>query len=157
MALKRETREILTGAATLVVLAVIFVFSYASDRLAAASGYDLIARFRNIDGLGIGSDVRLAGIRVGSVNEQRFDASNRQAVVTLRINSGVEVPTDSAAMIISQGILGSKFMRIEPGGDEMYFQDGDEFEYVQNSVILEDVLEKLIREVEAARGKDKSE
>ncbi|MDJ0947342.1 MAG: MlaD family protein [Alphaproteobacteria bacterium] len=152
----RNTLEILTGGVALVVLVAVFAFSYTSDRLARTVGYDLIARFQRVDGLATGSMVRLAGIEVGEVKSQRFDPATRQAVVTFRINSGVQIPIDSAAMIISQGILGSKFVRIEPGGEETYLEDGDEFDFVQNSVILEDVLERLIKEVETTRENKQS-
>lgn len=151
--MKRDTLEILTGAATLVVFVGVLVLSYSSDRLQAGIGYDLTARFRNVDGLAVGSDVLLAGITVGTVTDQRFDAVTRQAVVTFHMDGDVKIPADSAAMIISKGILGTKFVRIEPGGDNVYLEAGGEFDFVQNSVILEDMLEKLIKEVEATRKK----
>lgn len=155
MAGRRRILEILTGAGTLIVLAALFVVSYASDEIAAAGGQHLIARFRNIDGLAVGSEVRLAGIPVGTVWSQRFDPATRQAVVTLRITHPVQIPVDSAAMIISESILGSKFLRIEPGGADEYFKDGGQFEFVQNSVSLADVLQTLINEVEAARREER--
>lgn len=148
-----ERTHILTGAAVVGVLAAAMVLSYAGDVGRARIGYDLYADFRNIDGLTVGAEVRLAGLIVGTVTAQEFVAAGQQARVTMTITGDYRVPTDSAAMIVSDSLLGSKFVKLEPGGDETYLEDGDEFLYVQNSVILEDVLDKLIREVEATRAR----
>lgn len=146
-----ERTHILTGAAVVVVLAAAMVLSYAGDVGRARIGYDLYANFRNIDGLAVGAEVRLAGLIVGTVTAQEFVSAGQQARVTMTITRNYPIPTDSAAMIVSDSLLGSKFVKIEPGGDETSLEDGDEFLYVQNSVILEDVLDRLIREVEATR------
>lgn len=146
----REVVEILTGAAALVVLALFIVLPYVGD-VFGRDGYAIAASFRNVDGLSHGSPVRLAGVPIGTVSRLTFNSRTRQAIVRMRIADKYKLPADSAALIVSDSMLGSKYVKIEPGGDEAMLADGDEIEFVQNSVILENVLRKLIREVEASR------
>lgn len=151
-----ETVQILTGVAALILLAAALVISYVGAPV-TDGGYRLYVHFHNISGLTTGSPVRLAGIRVGGVASQRYDMKNQQAIVTLEMDPGVRIPTDSAAMIISDGILGAKYVRIQPGGEDQYMKDGDTFHFWQNAVVLEDVLQRLIRAVEAKREREKNQ
>ena len=151
----RDVIDILTGAAMLVLLAGVFVLSYSGKLTEAHTGYEISAIFKNIDGLSVGALVSVAGIQVGAVRATDFQAATNQAVVVMDIESGIHIPTDSAALIVSDGMLGAKFIKIEPGGEEQFLGDGGHIEYVQNSVIIEDVLQKLVTEVEASRAAKK--
>jgi len=146
------TTQMVTGALAFLVLAGIFVLTYAGSVAGGGDGNRLNAWFRNVDGLPVGADVRLAGIPVGSVAAVSYDSGTGQVLVTLAVDDSVPVPVDSVAMIVSESLLGSKYLKIEPGGEYEIMADGGTFEYTQNSVIFEDILQTIIREVEAARA-----
>ena len=154
--------EVLAGVGTMLVLLGLFVFAYTVDPRAQA-GYRLIGRFTSVDGLAENSAVWLAGVKIGSVSAIRFDADTREAVLTFQIDRKVGLPTDSAASIVSASLLGGKYVLISPGGSEDMFKDGDSFEYVQNSVIIENLLERIVNIAEqkaaernAEAGNDKA-
>ncbi len=135
--------EVLAGAGTMLVLLGLFVFAYTVDPRTQA-GYRLIGRFTSVDGLAENSAVWLAGVKIGSVTDIRYDPDTREAVLTFQIDRKVGLPTDSAASIVSASLLGGKYVLISPGGSEEMFKDGDSFEYVQNSVIIENLLERIV-------------
>ena len=89
-----------------------------------SSGYPLYAKFEHIDGLGVGADVRLAGVKVGSVTEERIDPKSFLAVVGLSVRDDMKLPKDSAAVITSESLLGGKYLSLQPGGDETILQPG---------------------------------
>lgn len=152
MRFKSDKHNILVGAAVIGVITAYMIYGYLSDRPgAAAGGYPLSAKFRSIDGIGEGSDVMLAGIPVGKVTHTDFDPATNNAMLTMTVRDGIDVPLDSVAMIVSDGIFGSKFVKIAPGGDLDMLEPGDQFEYVQDSVIFEELLEKVILAAEAKR------
>ena len=154
----RETREIFIGAATVFGLIAVLVFMNArNDFLAGATGDALLvtAKFNKVDGLGEGSEVRLGGIRVGSVTKMYLDKKYR-AVVRFKINAGIELPIDSSAAIHTDGLFGSKFVVIEPGGDSKTLKSGGEFRLSQDAMVVGDLLDLIISEGHVARDKAKS-
>lgn len=165
MALKlnRDSTEILVGGLALAAFAIFVVFAFNVNQN-AVTGYPLYARYNRIDGLALHADVRLSGIRIGEVVDERYDSKIGQAVVTMTIANGVQIPTDSAAIIASDGLLGNKFVKIDAGGDEASLKPGGSFDYVQDSVDFERLLQRVVQEAESKRretqaqpGKDKSE
>lgn len=106
--------------------------------------YSLIAKFDNIEGITSGSDVKIAGVKVGTVSEQFLDSKTYRAALKILINDSVKLPVDSSAKISSEGLLGSKFLSIEIGSDEEKLKDGDEIEFTQSSVNFEELLGKFI-------------
>lgn len=153
MALKfsRETSESLVGGLALVAFAGFVAFAFTVNQHAVV-GYPLYARYNHIDGLASHAAVRLAGIRIGEVVGETLDPATNQAVVTMTIASGIVIPGDSAAIIATDGMLGSKFIKIDPGGDEQALKAGSTFDYVQDSVDLEHLLALVVQQAEARRG-----
>ena len=141
---RRSIAEVLTGAVVLLVAAAFLGYAVAHSGRSAASGYTLFARFEHIDGLGVGADVRVAGVKVGSVNEARIDPQNFQAVVALSVRGDIKLPKDSAAIITSESLLGGKYVSLQPGGDETLLQPGQTITITQSSVSLEELLGKFI-------------
>lgn len=121
-----------------------------------SSHYSLQARFGRTDGLAVGNTVRMAGINIGKVISARID-ENYNAILTLEIKDNVKIPDDSSASIVSDGILGSKYIEIEPGGSEDYLQPQGEFSYTQDAMVLEELLDRIIGIGKANRKKDKTE
>lgn len=98
--------------------------------------YEVTAVFNEVSGLISGSDVRLSGIKVGSVSSQTLDINTFEAVVTMQINNDIKIPTDSSAKISSEGLLGGNYISIEPGGSDEILIDGDVIEFTQGSIDL---------------------
>ncbi len=142
--MNKDTFEIIVG--TFVLLCAIFFASssFKSTRVVNNSGYKIIAKFNNIDGINSGSDVKIAGVKVGHVDNQKLDSKTYQASLTIILNSEIKIPTDSSIKVSSEGLLGSKFLQISPGGSFENLEDGDEIEFTQSSVNFEDLLGKFI-------------
>ena len=135
--MKNSVVETLIGAAVIGIAAVFFFFAYTTSGAGkGAGGYRLTAEFENVEGINIGSDIRLAGIKVGSVVDQKLNAENFQAVITMSIDRIVSLPDDSTAKVTSEGLLGSKFIALEPGGSEDLLKDGDQMSYTQSAIDL---------------------
>ena len=147
-----ETVDILVGAAVLLFAPLLFFIFLTDDaRTGSANGYELEARYNRVDGVTIGTDVLLAGAPVGKVTQLDFDPELLQAVLTFTLRDDIKVPTDTAAIIVSNGLLGGKSIKLDPGGAEEMLQPGDSFEYVQDAIIVEALLEKVVLRAEAQR------
>jgi phospholipid/cholesterol/gamma-HCH transport system substrate-binding protein len=140
----RNLIETLMGAVVLVVAGLFLVFAYSSTNVRPVRGYDLFAKFERVDGLAIGADVRLSGIKVGTVVDQRLEPNTYLAVVRLSIESQVKLPTDTVAQITSEGLLGGNFVSLVPGADEKVIAPGGEVRYTQAPVNLVQMLGKFI-------------
>jgi phospholipid/cholesterol/gamma-HCH transport system substrate-binding protein len=141
---RRNAVEVAVGAAVLLVAAAFLAYAVAHSGRSASGGYPLTAQFDHIDGLSVGADVRLAGVRVGSVIGARIDPANYLAVVTLTVQDGLQLPKDSSAEITSDGLLGGKYVSLTPGGDSALLKPGQAITITQSSVSLEQLLGKFI-------------
>jgi phospholipid/cholesterol/gamma-HCH transport system substrate-binding protein len=136
--------EIIIGTFVL-FCAIFFLFSsLRSAQVSDTKGYRLIAKFDNIDGINSGSDVKISGVKVGTVEEQILDEKDFRAVLKINLNNSLKLPADSSVKISSEGLLGSKYLSISPGGDEENLKDGEEIQFTQSSVSFEDLLGKFI-------------
>lgn len=143
--------ELAVGAAVSLFAAVFLVFAFTGGGLFNGAGYQVTAKFRQIDGISVGSPVNLGGIKIGEVSRLGFDSKNNQAVVTIRVRSDVKLPEDTAAQVVTDGLLGPKFIKLEPGGAENTVPPGGRLLYVQDGLIIERILEKLIENAESNR------
>jgi phospholipid/cholesterol/gamma-HCH transport system substrate-binding protein len=110
----------------------------------AKSGYHVIAKFDNIGDLKNGSPVSMSGVRIGDVENIRFDPSDYKAAVTLRIDPQFnQIPDDSDASIQTQGLLGGKYVGISPGGSDMFLKDGSQIAFTQSAIVLESLVNKF--------------
>jgi phospholipid/cholesterol/gamma-HCH transport system substrate-binding protein len=141
---RRNAVEVLSGAVVLLVAAGFLGYAVAHSGRGAVSGYTLNAKFDHIDGLPVGSDVRMAGVKVGSVISARIDPQSYLALVTLSVRDGLKLPKDSSAAIDSDGLLGGKYLSLSPGGDTTMLQPGQTITITQSSVSLEQLLGKFI-------------
>lgn len=105
--------------------------------------YTLYATFNRTDGLEIGNKVRMAGIDIGRVEDSILDKDFR-ATLTLKIRSDIKIPDDSSASIVSSGIMGTKYIEIEPGGSEDFLEAEGEFSYTQDAMVLEELIDRII-------------
>lgn len=153
----RETQHIWIGAAVFVIVPVFLAVFFTGDvRTKQVQGFELTAHYNRVDGVSVGAKVLLAGIQVGQVRRLEFDAEGQQAILTFLIQDGIKLPNDTVAMIVSDGLMGGKFIKLEPGGEIDLLQPGDVFTYVQDAVLVESVLEKIVLRAEAKRRKDRA-
>lgn len=142
--MRRNVIETVMGAVVLIVAGVFVYFAYATAEIRAASGYSISARFFKIGGLTRGSDVQISGIKVGTVTEVRLDEETFDAVVVLTIDPSVTVPVDTVASIDSAGLLGGKYVRLEPGDAEERVSAGGELTETREYRSLEDQVGDII-------------
>jgi len=136
--------ETVMGAVVLLVAVGFLAFAYKSGRVQTVNGYHLIAKFDRVDGLVNGSDVRVSGIKVGSVADQQIDPKTYQAIVTVSVDNSIKIPADSTAEIVGDGLLGSKYVAIVPGADDNMLAGNGEIKFTQSSVSLEQLIGKLM-------------
>ncbi len=136
--------EIIVGTFVLICALVFFFTSFNKSQSKTVSGYRLIAKFDNADGVNNGSDVKISGVKIGTVENQFLDAESFKATLQINIPNHIKLPSDSSIKISSEGLLGSKYLSISPGGDDENLKDGDEIMFTQSSVNFEDLLGKFI-------------
>ena len=141
---RRNVAEVLAGLVVLIVAAGFLAYALATSGAASTPGYPLKAEFDRIDGLTSGSDVRMAGVKVGSVLATSIDPKTYLAVVQFTLQKDIQLPTDSSAAIASQSLLGGKYLSLVPGGSEKMIPPGGSVTITQGSVSLEDLLGKFI-------------
>lgn len=144
--MKKNFVESLVGVAIVILALSFFIFARGRAEISTdvANSYNLIARFDKVDGINIGSDVKIAGIKVGSVTSEKLDYSSFEAVLGLSISSDVKLPSDSIASIVSSGLLGGKYVNIDPGAEDSYLEDDGKIIYTQSSVNLETLIGKFM-------------
>ncbi len=108
------------------------------------SYYEVKAHFENIGGLKVRQPVRVAGVSVGSVSAIDLNQRNYQAEVVMSIDKKYHFPIDTEASIKTEGVLGSKYMSLEPGFETEILHDGDEIEETHSAFILEDALGQML-------------
>jgi len=140
----RSIAEVLTGALVLLVAAGFLAYAVAHSGRATGGGYTLYAKFDNIAGLTVGGDVRLAGVKVGTVTGETIDPKTYQAQVALTVQNDIKLPKDSGAEITSESLLGGKYVSLSPGGDEKMLQPGQTITITQSSISIESLLGKFI-------------
>lgn len=129
--------ETIIGVFVIAVAAAFLAYAYgASGKALGRDAYQLDAVFGRIDGVTIGSDVRIAGVKVGSVSAHSLDMATYEANVQLAINNGVGIPEDSVAKVVSDGLLGGAHVAIEPGAAEEMLRPGEKITITQGSVDL---------------------
>lgn len=141
---RRNAAEILAGLAVIVVAAGFLAYALATSGSAGVPGYTLTAEFDRIDGLTVGSDVRMAGVKIGSVTGATIDPKTYLATVDFTVQKNIALPTDSSAAIASQSLLGGKYLALVPGGAEQMIKPGGRVTITQGSVSIEDLLGKFI-------------
>lgn len=136
--------ETLMGAVVLVVAGAFLVFAYTVTNVGSVRGYEVSARFDRIDGLRVGSDVRLSGIRVGQVIDARLEPDTYQAVVRLTVEQNVRLPRDTVAQVASDGLLGGSFIALVPGGEDQMVAPGGLLTHTQPPVNIVQLLGRII-------------
>jgi phospholipid/cholesterol/gamma-HCH transport system substrate-binding protein len=131
------------GALVLIVAGGFMAFAYEGSNLRPVEGYALKAKFSTVAGIGLGSDVRIGGIKVGVVSGMTLDDNTYQAILTMQMKNGLKLPEDSSAAVVSDGLLGSKYIKIEPGAEDKMLSANDTITLTQSAVNLEELIGKM--------------
>ena len=140
--------EIWVGIFVAAGLAALFMLAMKVSNLSSYNnddGYEITARFEDISGLKVRSPVTMAGVRIGRVHDIKFDDQTFEAIVTMRIyKKHSALPKDTSASIYTAGLLGEKYVGLEPGGDESNLVKGDEIKLTQDSMVLEKLIGQFV-------------
>ena len=135
----------MTGAAVLAVaLGFVIYATQGLDLSGQAGSYPLRASFRSVEGITVGSDVRLGGVKVGTITDLQLNPQTFFADATIAVHDPIQLPTDSAILISSEGLLGGNFVELVPGGMVEILAPGDEIEDTQGAVSLIQLLMKFV-------------
>ena len=137
--------EVTVGAAVVAVAVGFLVYASQFTGIGSPSGgYALTASFRSLEGVTVGTDVRLAGVKIGSVTGIDLNPQTFRADTEFTIQNGIDLPDDSAVVISSEGLLGGNFVEILPGGSPFNLETGAEIEDTQSAVSLVGLLMKFV-------------
>ena len=136
--------EIVMGAVVIVVAALFLVFAYQTSQMRSVAGYQVTADFARVDGIRQGSDVRISGIKIGSVVNEKLDPKTFLATLRMSIDPAVKLPDDTVAEIVSAGLLGDKYLSLVPGGSDNLIPPGGRIKYTQSSISLENLIGQMI-------------
>ena len=142
--MNRRFAETAIGAVVLVIAAWFLFFAYSSSEFRPVKGYALSAKFNSVGGLAQGNDVRIGGVKIGSVLEQRIDPGDFRAIVVFSVRSDLKLAEDTVAAITSDGLLGGKYLRLEPGRAQATLASGATLKNTRDALSLEDMLGRAI-------------
>jgi phospholipid/cholesterol/gamma-HCH transport system substrate-binding protein len=143
--MKQNVMETLVGFIVILVAIGFFIFAYKiGNSSRVESGYMLKANFQNAEGIVRGSDVMLAGVKIGSVIDITLDKTSFFALLTICINNDIKLPKDTSIAIVTGGILGSRYISVTPGSSEENLAIGEQIKYTQSAVNIESLIGKLI-------------
>jgi len=143
--MKNNLVETAVGALVIAIAAGFFFYVYNSTEFGQGTGgYKINAEFENIEGISVGSDIRMAGIKIGSVVQQKLDPESFQAVVTMSVANFIKLPDDTTAKVTSEGLLGSKFITLEVGGSDELLKDGDSLTHTQSALDIWSLINEFM-------------
>lgn len=143
--MSENTTEVIVGTAVLAAAVGFLVFAGQATGYSTERGeYELTASFRSAEGVAVGTDVRLAGVKVGTVRALDLNPETFRADTTLAIIDSIQLPDDTSIAIASEGLLGGNFVELAPGGSPFNLEPGDEIIDTQSSVSLVSLLLRFV-------------
>lgn len=140
----RNVIETVMGAVVLLVAGFFLVFAYRHADLEEVKGYEISAQFTSVGGLEVGSDVRINGIKVGTVTGHALDPVSFNAVVRLTITPEIKLPVDTVANVATEGLLGGKFVKLQPGRAAERIAEGGVIGRTKEYKSIEEMVGELI-------------
>jgi phospholipid/cholesterol/gamma-HCH transport system substrate-binding protein len=144
--MNRSLIETVLGGVVLAIAALFVVFAYNTSTLKGSNGqgYALKANFNKIDGISVGSDVRISGIKVGTVTNLALNPQTFQADMSINVKKDVLLPTDTVIKVESEGLLGGHFISLVPGGEEEVLKEGAIFAFAESPTSLSELLSRFV-------------
>jgi phospholipid/cholesterol/gamma-HCH transport system substrate-binding protein len=149
--------EAAMGAIVLIIASYFLVFAYTSSKGGSYSGYPLVAKFDRIDGLLVGNDARISGVKVGNITSIDIDPQTFLARVVFTIRKDLNLPIDTVAEIVSESLMGGKYIALVPGGDKKILAPGEKITYTQSSVSFETLIGKYLFSGKSGEDEEKSQ
>ena len=146
--MKSNVFETFIGAIVIILAAVFLFYSFSVTDNNTNGSYKVIAVFNRIDGIQNGSDVRLSGIKIGTVAKSLLNQTTYEAELNLLIENSIKIPDDSSAKITSDGLLGNSYVSIEPGGSEIFIEENGQILFTQGSIDLIGLVGQTLFSVE---------
>ncbi len=146
----QQTRsvELGTGLFVLFGMAALFFLTTqitGSNGFSGSDAYEVTARFENVGSLKDRAPVSMSGVTIGRVTSVVFDPQGLDAVVTFRIDQRFDqLPDDSDASILTSGLLGSQYIGLQPGGSDIYLEEGSEIQFTQSAIVIENLISKYL-------------
>ncbi|GAA0531613.1 phospholipid/cholesterol/gamma-HCH transport system substrate-binding protein [Rhizomicrobium palustre] len=138
-----ETVETLIGAVVIVIAVVFVIFTYQTTGSARMDGYELTAKMVRVDGLAAGTDVRLGGVKVGTIKALTLNP-DYMITIHMDINGNVKVPDDSSLVVTSSGLLSGSYLSIQPGGSDKMLAAGGQIKNTQGAIDMMGLLNKFV-------------
>ncbi|WP_341763592.1 outer membrane lipid asymmetry maintenance protein MlaD [Candidatus Tisiphia endosymbiont of Beris chalybata] len=143
--MKQHFIETVVGFTVIIIALMFFSFAYRIGSFSKAEkGYNLTASFQNAEGIITGSDVMLAGVKIGSVTNITLDKISFFALLTINIKNEIKLPKDTSLAIVTSGLLGGKYIAVTPGLSDETLASNEQIKYTQSSVSIEAIIGKLI-------------
>lgn len=152
--MKKKPVETIMGLVVLSVAVLFLFFALRVSDLNVVQGYPLHAKFMKVGGLSIGSDVRINGVKVGTVTAQKLDNEDYLVNVDFSIAHDVKLPVDSTVSVESDGLIGDKFVKIDPGKSSEYLESDAFFSNTKDFKTIEDLVGEVIFMVNDDGNKD---
>ena len=146
----QQTRSVEIGTGLFVLLGFAALFflttqTTGSENFSGNDVYAVTARFENVGSLKDRAPVSMSGVTIGRVTDVRFDPEMLNAEVTFVIDSQYDqIPEDSDASILTAGLLGSQYIGLQPGGSDIYLEEGSEIQFTQSAIVLENLISKYL-------------
>ena len=146
----QQTRSVELGTGFFVLLGLGALFflttqTTTSSTFSDSEAYEVTARFENVGSLKNRAPVSMSGVTIGRVTGVEFDPLGLDAIVTFVIDSRFDqIPDDSDATILTSGLLGSQYIGLQPGGSDIYLEDGSEIQFTQSAIVLENLISKYL-------------
>jgi len=138
--------ETIVGFGVIILCIALIMFIYSKGLINSNRGevYILTAAFDRIDGINIGSDVVVSGVKVGEVRSKKLDNTNYSAIVQIALEKDLVLPIDTSAEIVSANLMGDKYIALVPGAETEFLKDGDVIEFTQSSISIESLITKFL-------------
>ncbi len=137
--------ETLLGGVILVLAAFLLGYSYMKTSYAGSQdGYTVIAKFSRVDGMSVGADVKISGVKVGKIQELALDPKTYLAQAILKVDKDIKIPKDSSAEIVGEGLLGAKYLSISVGNSDVLLKEGEKIPNTQGSMTIESLISKFM-------------
>jgi phospholipid/cholesterol/gamma-HCH transport system substrate-binding protein len=139
--MRESVTEVAVGALVIIVAGSFLAYAAQATGFTRGGGdMTLTASFRSVEGVSVGTDVRLAGVKIGSVTGMELNTQTYRADAVMTLSNNIPIPNDSSAVVASEGLLGGNFIEIVPGGSMDNFASGDEIVDTQGAVSLLQLL-----------------
>ncbi|MDX1709688.1 MAG: outer membrane lipid asymmetry maintenance protein MlaD [Rhodovibrionaceae bacterium] len=142
--MRKNVIETIIGAVVLLVAVVFVAFAFTSTDLQRVDGYKVVARFDDASGITPGTDVKMSGVKIGTVLEQKLDPKTYFADVTMSIAEEIALPTDTSARVVPEGLLGGNFVELEPGASSETLSAGGEIQFTQGAINVIDLVGRFV-------------